>query len=168
MNVKTELLRFESSPLWGYYLPVSPDVADRFIEGNDRRVICTIADRQLHVALMPNKFEYFIMMNKSLVQQLGLGIGQKLEINIEKDRSEYGMDMPDELRELLAQDEEGSKYFHELTPGKQRTLIYVVSKVKNTNSRLNKALAIVHHLKEVQGKLDFKMLNQTIKYFNNL
>ena len=164
----TELAQFESNPLWGYHLPISTEVAEALIEGNDRRMVCTIQGQELHVALMPNKLEYFIMMNKGLVQQLGLKIGQKVEISLVKDQSEYGMDMPEELRELLYQDDEGKEFFHALTPGKQRSLIYLVSKVKNTHSRLNKALAIVHHLKEMQGKLDFKLLNETIKYYNNL
>ena len=75
--------------------------------------------------------------------------------------------MPIELQELLYQDPEGSNYFESLTPGRKRNLIHIVSVVKNTNSRLNKALAIVHHLKEFEGKLDFKILIQTIKHYNN-
>jgi hypothetical protein len=55
-----------------------------------------------------------------------------------------------------------------LTKGKQRGLIYIVTKVKNTNSRLNKSLAIIEHLKDVKGNLEYKMLNEKIKYYNNL
>ncbi len=169
MKYSTTIEHFTNSPIWGYHMPVSTEMAEQFIEGNDRRIICTINGQEtIQAALMPNLMGYFIMMNKQLVTKLGLQTGSQVELEIEKDTSEYGLDMPDELRELLNQDDEGSEYFHALTKGKQRTLIYIVAKVKNTNSRLNKALAIVHHLKEFQGKLDFKVLNQTIKYFNNL
>ena len=67
---------------------------------------------------------------------------------------------------LLEQDEEGSKYFHQLTPGKKRSLIYLVGSVKNIDSQLNKGLAILDHLKAEQGNLDFKKLNQLIKEYN--
>ncbi|MEM9324914.1 MAG: YdeI/OmpD-associated family protein [Bacteroidota bacterium] len=168
ITTETALAHFENSPIWGYHLPISIDVANQLIEEKDRRVILTIGGERLHVAIMPKQLECFIMLNKALVKKLNLQLGQKVQITLEKDPSEYGMEMPDELRELLFQDDEGSSYFHALTPGKQRNLIYLVSKVKSTDSRLKKALAIVHHLKEMQGKLDFKMLNETIKYYNQL
>ena len=168
LTYETTLEKFDSN-MWGYHFPIAEDVADNFIDGNDRRVLCSINGGELlHVSLMPNKGQYFILINKNLTEKLRLSNGQKVSLTLEKDTSEYGMDMPEELRELLYQDESGSKYFHALTPGKQRSLIYLVSKVKNTNSRLNKALAIVHHLNEMNGKLDFKILNETIKYYNNL
>lgn len=170
MEYRTTLEHFQNSPLWGYHLPIDTAVAEQFIEGNDRRVRCTINGQEtIQAALMPHKLVgYFIMTNKKLVTKLGLQAGAAVELILEKDTSEYGMDMPDELRELLNQDEDGSEYFHALTPGKQRSLIYIVAKVKNTNSRLNKSLAIVHHLKEFKGKIEYKALNETIKYYNNL
>lgn len=69
---------------------------------------------------------------------------------------------------MLDQDEQGNELFHALTKGKQRSLVYLVTKVKNSDSRLNKSLAIIEHLKDVKGQLDFKMLNEKIKYYNNL
>lgn len=115
---------------------------------------------------MGSKTGWFILLNKKLVQELKHI--PEISVVLEKDHSEFGMEMPEELEVLLDQDEVGKSLFMSLTPGKQRNLIYIVSKVKNTNSRLNKALAIVHHLKKVNGALDFKMLNETIKYYNNL
>ena len=165
----TTLERFNDSPIWGYYFPIDEEMAAFFTKDKDRRVICLINDQiETRSAIMPGKLGHFIMINQQTVKRLRLQVGGKVNLVLEKDNSEYGMEMPDELREMLLQDELGSKYFHELTPGKQRNLIYIVSKVKNTNSRINKALAIMHHLKEVQGALDFKMLNETIKYYNNL
>ncbi len=155
--------------LWGYHFHVPDEIAEKFIEGNNRRVITTVNQSiELRSALMGSKTGWFIMMNKPTVTKHQLHVGVELQVRLEKDSSKYGMEMPEELLVLLDQDEEGDKLFHELTPGKQRSLIYIVSKVKNTNSRLNKALAIVHHLKEVQGKLDFKRLNETIKMYNQM
>lgn len=117
---------------------------------------------------MKAKRGWFILLNHEIRQKLRVEEGDELKITIEKDTSEYGMDVPDELKVMLEQDPEASDYFYQLTKGKQRNLIYIVSKVKNMDSRINKALAIVSHLKEVEGHLDFKKLNQSIKYFNNL
>jgi uncharacterized protein YdeI (YjbR/CyaY-like superfamily) len=69
------------------------------------------------------------------------------------------------LRECLWQDPEGEAVFESLTPGKKRSLIYVVSKVKSTNLRMRKAIVIVTHLAKY-GSLDYKVLNSEMKEAN--
>lgn len=107
------------------------------------------------------------MINKVSREKLGLKAGDKVTLELEKDSSAYGIPMPESLQVMLDQDGVGSKYFHSLTPGKQRSLIYIVSKVKSLDKQINKSLAILDHLKDVKGKLDFKMLNTKIKEYNN-
>lgn len=133
-----------------------------------KRVVCTINECiQLHSALMPMGEESYIMINKASREKLGLKAGDKVTLELEKDSSAYGMPIPESLQVMLDQDDVGSKYFHSLTPGKQRSLIYIVSKVKSLDKQINKSLAILDHLKDVKGKLDFKMLNTKIKEYNN-
>jgi len=164
------LEKTNSSLGWNYHIPIANDLAQKFIDGENRRIICTLNKKvKIHSALMPDgSGHWFVFVNQNIRKQLMLDAGDELNVTLEKDKSAYGAQMPLELAELLNQDDRGSKYFHALTPGKQRTLMYIISKVKNTNSRLNKALAIVHHLNESEGKLDFKRLNVLIKYYNNL
>lgn len=158
-----------NSRLWGHHIKVPEDIAARFISGTHRRVICTFNQEiEIRCALMGSKSGWFILLNQSIRNQLGVSEGDTIRVNLEKDHSEFGFDMPEELEAMLDQDLTANAYFRELTKGKQRNLIYIVNKVKNTDSRINKALAIVHHLKEVNGKLDFKKLNEMIKYYNNL
>ena len=156
-----------STELWRHHLTVPEEIARQFIEGDNRRVICTIMDKhKMNCALMAARDYWFILMNKTVRNNLGLNTGDKVKLHLEKDRSEYGMQMPDEMLAVMDQDEAGAQFFKALTMGKQRSLIYLVNKVKNTNSRINKALAIMDHLNETQGKLDFKALNVKIKEFN--
>ena len=105
-------------------------------------------------------------MNQTNVKKLKIKEGDAVSIVIDKDTSEYGVPMPDSFLALLSQDEQGSEYFHQLTPGKQRSLIYIVGKVKNIDSQINKGLAILNHLTETKGQLDFKRLNEKIKEYN--
>lgn len=157
-----------NSDLWQYHIKVPLEIAEEFIAGNNRRVKCRFNDQEeTSAALMPSKAGWYILLNKQIRNKLGIVLGEEVSVSMEKDDSKYGREMPEELAVLLEQDEEGKHFFDSLTMGKQRSLVYIVDKVKNTNSRLNKALAIVHHLKEVQGKLDFKQLNETIKEYNN-
>ena len=165
--IEAPILKFEYD-LWSYYIAIPRSIGDLFIEGEDRRVICTINNTTpTHSALMPKGDVYSIYVKKNFLEKHGLMEGDVVNVHLEKDRSEYGMEIPASFVELMIQDTEGSHYFHSLTKGKQRTLIHLVGKVKNVDSQLAKGLAIMHHLKEAEGKLDFKRLNVLIKEYNN-
>lgn len=167
MTLKVPILKFEYD-LWSYYLSIPRAAGDQFIEGKDRRVVCTIERKAtLHSALMPKGDVYSIYLKKDIMKKHNWFEGDEVEISLEKDTSDYGIPVPESFLELLGQDSEGSMYFHELTKGKQRSLIHLVGKVKNVDSQLAKGLAIMHHLKEAMGQLDFKRLNVLIKEYNN-
>lgn len=162
----TTLEKFDSN-MWGYHFPIPTPIAKQFIEGTNRRVKCDINGvMTLQCALMPYSEGYFVLINQDLVKKHGFVLHKEVNIQIEKDHSEFGHDVPESFRVLLDQDLEGKRYFDQLTPGKQRSLIYLVGKVKNVDSQLNKGLAILDHLKLESGILDYKKLNQLIKEYN--
>ncbi|MFN3528744.1 MAG: YdeI/OmpD-associated family protein [Bacteroidia bacterium] len=166
--VLTEVACFDSD-LWSYYAPVPRVAVEELIADGNRRMQCTINGKlSIHCALMPQHGDFFILLNKEVRHKLGLRLGEQIELSLQKDESEYGMPVPDELLEVFGQDPSAFDIFEKLTPGKQRSLIYLVAKVKNTDSRIRKSLAIAQHLNESQGQLDYKMLNETIKAFNSM
>ncbi|MBW3468569.1 YdeI/OmpD-associated family protein [Arthrospiribacter ruber] len=165
---ETTLENFNSA-LWHYHVPVPDDIASQLIEGTNRRILFSIAGSEYqHAALMKTKEYWFFLLNKKQCEKLSISERDKIRVTLEKDRSEFGHEVPEEFQTMLDQDQEGAEYFNSLTKGKQRSLIYLVGKVKNPDSRINKSLAILAHLKESRGNLDFKKLNEKIKYFNNL
>ncbi len=163
----TSIIHDFNTELWRHHLPVPTEIAEQFIEGDNRRVICTLmGDYKMNSALMASKEYWFILLNKGIRNKYGLNTGDAVKVHLEKDRSEYGMEMPEEMMVVMDQDETGTQYFKALTMGKQRSLLYIINKVKNPDSRINKALAIMDHLNEAQGNLDFKALNVKIKEYN--
>lgn len=166
----TEVKNFQNHSLWGLHVEVPTELANEFLTTTGKRVLCTInAQETLHAAIMPHGGGYhFIMLNKAFCKKHLLQIGQSIEVVIEEDTSEYGMDMPEMLVEVFGQDDEAFSIFKQLSAGKQRTLIHLVAKVKNETSQMKKSLAIAHHLREVNTHIDFKRLNETIKYYNNM
>lgn len=165
---KTQLEDFHNSPLWGLHINVPEELALQLIDGQSRRVVCTINGLfELHAALMPNKGNWFILLNQQNTKKWRLQLGDTIQVKLQKDTSEYGIPMPEELLVSLEQEDGAFAYFQALTPGKKRNLIYIVSQVKNTDSRIKKALAIAFHLVESKGVLDFKRLNELIKHYNN-
>ncbi len=163
------LEKYENN-LWNYHIKVPAEISS-FIRDQDRkRFMCSLNEHpSFHASLMPaGENVYFIKINKELRDLHNLVIGTSATVILDEDNSQYGMPMPEELRELLDQEPEGNHYFHQLTPGKQRSLIYIVDKVKNVDKRLGKAMIITAHLIEQKGNLDFKLLNQEFKDNNKL
>ncbi len=165
----TKLDKFESN-LWAYHMKVPGHVVSHFQPLKDRRFICIFNDDiKIHCAFMPDgEGGYFINLNKEIRKKLSLWQGDEISVKIEKDTSKYGMEMPEEFGELLKQEPVTDKHFHALTPGKQRNLIFMVAKPKQSATRLKKALAISEYLKMSNGALDFKELNQFFKDFKDI
>ena len=155
------------SPVYNRHIIVPEDISHYFLAKNITRLKVTLnAKITTFTGLLPLHGEYYILMNKANCQKLKININDMVEVSLSEDTSKYGMPMPTEMEEVLECDPISEEHFKNLTPGKQRSLIYIVAKVKNVQSRINKALAISDHLVEYQGKLDFKALNEKIKSYN--
>lgn len=155
--------------VYGYHVPVPEHIIEQFSKYDDQRVLYVLnKEIKRPGGFMKCAQYHYLLLNKVTVKKLRLHPGSNVHVSVEKDTSEYGMPMPEEMQVVMDQDDTARGFFDQLTPGKQRNLIYVVSKIKNPDKRINKALAIMEHLNEVEGKLDFKMLNETIKKYNNM
>lgn len=168
--MKTEIvapLTDLNSNLWGSCFRIPDEVANQFIEGKDRRVLCTINKKEtIHCAIMPSPQGYFIMVNKQVRRKLGLSLGDEAKLSIKKDTSQYGMPVSAEFEAVIFEDEEVKQYFDQLTDGRKRNLIHLVNKIKSADIRINRSMAIAHHLREDRGVIDFKRLNEVIKEYN--
>ncbi|MBC9794362.1 YdeI/OmpD-associated family protein [Sinomicrobium weinanense] len=154
------------SPVWTSIAPVPQPIAENLIEKTtDKRVICTLNDKlKKHCALMPRgDGSYYILINKQELKQLGISLNEEIHISLAPDHSDYGMPLDDEFRAVLDSDPEGEKYFEALTPGKKRTLLYMVHKIKDGQKKILKSIIIVDHLKMTGGKIDYKLLQQQFK-----
>lgn len=154
-----------NSNLWGYHITVPALLAQSLIDQGIKRVICTLNDTlEFQCALMPKGDGlYFININKANRDKLRLRLGSLVRVSLRQDNSTYGLPMPDEFQEVLLQDEEGDQLFHALTPGKQRTLLYIVGSVKNPDLRINRALVVLEHLKANKGKINYRQLYADLK-----
>jgi bifunctional DNA-binding transcriptional regulator/antitoxin component of YhaV-PrlF toxin-antitoxin module len=156
------------SKLFRYYIPVTKEIGDQFVDGDSRRIMCSINGHEAyHCALMHMDGGYYILVKNEIRKKIGVKEGDKVQVTIKKDRSEFGHEVPESFQALLEQDSEGETYFRVLPMGIQRGLVYIVTKVKNVDSQIAKGLAIMHHLKESKGKVDYKRLNVLIKEYNN-
>ena len=101
----------------------------------------------------------YITVNKTRMKKLNLQTGDHVKVQLEKDESEYGLDMCEELETLLQQDEEGLERFNKLSPSMQRYVIFYVSQVKNPQLRIDRSLLLIGNLKQIpEGKETFKAM----------
>ena len=159
------MLQRSNNRLWGCHFPVPGDVAQQVTLEGSRRVVCRLNDAiEYQCALIPHgNGKYVITVNTQVRKHLGIGVGDEVEVVLVPDRSEYGLPFPDELREVLRLDKEGNRLFHALTPGRQRTLLYIIGKGKQQDRRIDRAVVVVAHLKARKGKIDYKQLSQELK-----
>jgi hypothetical protein len=147
-------------------IPVPENIAKQLINKRaDKRAVCSINnDHEYHCALLPDgEGGHYIMVNKKIRKKLNLDFGDEVQLFLKVDPTKYGMPLPKEFKEVLETDPEGQSFFESLTPGKQRSLIHIVGKVKSSDLRITKSLVILEHLKRHNGELDYKILNNDFK-----
>lgn len=159
-----------SSNIWGGHFVVDDSVVQEIKSLKIKRLICEINKQiKINCALQSmGNGTYYVMVNKTLQKKLGIKIGEPIDINLKEDTSKYGLPLPEEMEEIMAQDPEVDRIFHSLTPGKQRSLLYLIGKPKTTESRIKKAVLISRYIVDVDGKIDFREMNEYIKTNNKL
>ena len=168
VELTTTLVQLESAVYYqAFYVPAA-QVED--LVAGERRVICCInGGYEWHAALMHDgNGDYFVNVSKEVRKKAGIEKGDEVSITLRKDDSEYGMALPAELAELWEIDPEAKTVFHLLTRGKQRNLLHLIGKPKQSETRIKKAVQIMEYLKSTGGKLDFKELNLAMKNANRV
>ncbi len=108
----------------------------------------------------------FITLNAKQLRSKQWQEGQELFLQLSPEPSSYGIPVSEAFLVTMHADPKADELFHQLTPGKQRTLIHWVDQVKSEDIRIRRAMVVMEHLQEVEGKLDFKRLNARIKEVN--
>ena len=147
---------------------VPEHIASSFIQKN-ARIRCSInGNASFQAALIPKgDGNYYIILNQKRRKEWKIVVDQEIHIEISKDNSKYGLPVPEVFQELLYQDPEGNELFHKLSPGKQRSLLYMIGKPKSEQKQLEKAVVILNYLKRSGNRIDFTELNDAFKAARN-
>lgn len=164
IKFKTTLEKYPGGSGW-HYISVEASVGERFEKKNgSRRVVCKINNaEEFQCALIPWEGIFTVIVNKAKRDKLKIVAGDKITVELMQDESKYGLPMPEELQEVLNQDPEGDDIFHSLTPGKQRSMLYFIGKIKDIDKRIHTALVFLEHLKKNDGKVIYEDLQAELK-----
>ena len=131
-----------------HYLPVPTEIAESLIENGTKRVIATIneVDENRAIQVTANG-EYHLVFGLQVLRRVGARPGDVVVVSLRSDPNPNVIDLPEELKEALAQDREASDRFFGMTPGKQRSICMYVTQAKRTETRIRRALELAHKLR---------------------
>lgn len=142
-----------------HYIEVPAEVVQTLGGKFNVRLLCTVNNTLTYqcgiVALGQGRG--YITLSKARLKQLDLQEGSAVSITLEKDDSQFGTPVPEELAELFRQDDEGKARFDQLKPGMQRYIIQHVGAVKSSQLKIDRAITLIENLKRlVPGKETFR------------
>lgn len=132
-----------------HYILLDQNTTATLTNNGNNRVLCRMNNQlEFHCAVMPKKEGgHFINVGSIICKKLGIQEGSKVTASFTVDDTPYQFEMPIELEEVLNTDEQANKLFHGLTSGNQRSLIYLVTQVKSSEKRIERALKIAAKIK---------------------
>lgn len=147
----------------GTHALVIPDViAAPFIKAKQNRVAFKAFfegnEIFFHGKLHRYQNRYVISFGKRYQKELGIAKNDLFTLQLIENTSKYGVEMPEELQAVLESDLEAFECFERLTDGKKRSLIYIIRRIKNSQTRIDKALIISENLR--MGVTDLRELTK--------
>ncbi len=147
MALKSKAIIEESSGMT--FIAIGTSVAEKLIKKGVKRCICTLNGKSsLHVALQSRKEQgYFIYISKRVLKELNLKKGMAVQMELKEDESHFQFEEAEEWNEVLATDPIAKDVFDQLTPGNQRSILYLITRVKSSEKRIERSLHIAEQLK---------------------
>lgn len=157
ISLKTHIDKL--SYLKTFYIEIPATVVKKVGGIGKVRLLCEVNKQitfQCGLMSLPEGKAY-ISINSKRMKELGVENGDTVNVILTEDKSEFGVDVPEELTELFIQDLEGKRRFDSLKPGMQRYILNYVNTVKSPQLRLDKAFMLITNLKNLTpGKETFK------------
>ena len=166
MKFTGNILTFGNNSLsHGPYIIIPDDIVQEMLKiTTDKRVKCTLNNTITVSRAMTLKDNfYYLLLNKEVLKKCNCTIGGNVIVELQPDTSKYGIDITEEMEEVLFSDPEGNNLFQKLTPGMQRSLIYMINKIKTSQLRIERSFVILEHLKKNKGKVNSELLHQDFK-----
>ncbi|GAA4961448.1 YdeI/OmpD-associated family protein [Algibacter aquimarinus] len=136
-----------------FHISIPEKIFKSFAEAKQNRVkvVATFKNKTIHfyaaIKKDKNTGDYKMMFGKRLQKELNIFQNDYFEMQLFEDTSKYGVDVPEELDAVFLSDYEAFKIFENLTPGKKRSIIYAISRYKNSQTKIDKSLIMCENLK---------------------
>ncbi|AYA36451.1 DUF1905 domain-containing protein [Hymenobacter oligotrophus] len=129
-----------------YYLHLPAELVAQFPQQGRTRLVCTL-DGRVSYSCGLNHFgdgSFFVIVAGKHLKTLGKQLGDEINAALSLDEDPLGVEVPEVLAALLAQDEALHARFVALTVGKQRSIVHAVARLKDLDKQLALATQLVH------------------------
>lgn len=131
-----------------FYINVATGTAKKLLASGDKRWICQIGEHRFHCAILNNKEKgYYVYLDTGWVRKQQLKTGMMIKASFTKDDTKHQFMVPEEWTEVMNTDVAAAAVFHQLSPGNQRSLLYLVNQPKSSDKKIERALKIAARLK---------------------
>ncbi len=136
----------------GTHSIVIPDhVAEPFVQKGYSRVKVRASFEtktiEFFAALRKYYGQYTMMFSKNKQKELGLLPNDYFQLQFFQDTSKYGVEVPEEFEAVMLSDYEAFQIFESFTKGKQRGIIYMITRFKDSQKKIDKTLVLCENLK---------------------
>ena len=112
-----------------------------------KRVIVIIRGHARRLGLLPLEGGgRYLMLNKDVCREVGLVLGDELEISIAPDPNPDHVDLPNELDEALAAWPEAEAVFNNYSGSHRRAIARLVDEAKQRETRIRRAITLTERL----------------------
>lgn len=129
-----------------YFLKIDAEIVDQFEHKKKTRFICQL-DNKIEFQCGLNHLgdgNFFIILSKRNLEVIGKQLGDLIHFELIQDPNPLGVDMPEVLEVLLDQDELLSERFEKLTPGKKRSIIHQINRIKDIDRKVNRSIELIN------------------------
>ena len=154
MGIFDELWEFEAEIEYhdfgrmGYtvvYLPDNIRVQMPFEQYPRLRVDAEVEEQPIDGAFQPGQGKYYLILSRRLLKQIGAVVGDTVSVNF-RIADQDAVNIPDELRIALAQDQTAQAMWDKLTSGKRRGFAHRVSSARTAVTRSKRVAEVLSSL----------------------
>ncbi len=128
-----------------FYVDVAATLVQTFPQQRKTRLLCTL-DQTLTYPCGLNHLgdgNFFLIISGKNLKQVGKSLGDSIWVALLADPNPLGVDLPEALEVLLAQDEEIRQKYERLSMGKKRHIIHSIKRIKNIDKQVQKAIEMI-------------------------
>lgn len=131
-----------------HILPVPDEIAAAWRKAKVRRLTGTVNGHAINRALMNHADGGgFFIVNRDFMKEAGLGLKLPATLVFKPDPAPDRLDMPEEFRLALDQDDAAHARWDTFTPGRQRSLLVYITGAKTEPTRIKRALELARKIR---------------------
>jgi uncharacterized protein YdeI (YjbR/CyaY-like superfamily) len=89
---------------------------------------------------------WFVVLSKTKMEAVEAHVGDWLNVDMVPDTSKYGMPLPEDLADILADDTEFERRFDAMLPGKRRNAIHQIASAKTPETAAKRIIKLMQQL----------------------